>query len=153
MENNDFIIIDGVLQIYDGKDENVIIPDGVTKIAAFAFRKIKQIKRPQPIDGKVIAYKAFNKGWTCRNFQYAVGKSYHQHGKIICCYNGFHACLNPLDIFNFYNGDLDDLRFAEVELSGEMDWDEDKVAASNIRIIRELTASELAEIYNSMKKN
>ena len=42
--------------------------------------------------------------------------------------------------------------FAEVELSGEVSWADDKVAASDIKIIRELTLQELFDIYNSMEK-
>jgi hypothetical protein len=70
----------------------------------------------------------------------------------MCCKNGFHACPNPLDVFNYYSGDLSKLHFCEVELSGEMDWFGDKYAASDIRIIRELSVKELADIYNSMEK-
>jgi hypothetical protein len=33
-----------------------------------------------------------------------------------------------------------------------MDWYGNKVAASDIKIVRELTVSELAKIYNSMEK-
>ena len=132
------------------------IPSSVTFIGEDAFLRIKTIKRPHPIDGKLIAYKAFNKDWTCRGFKYEIGKSYHQDGLIFCCYNGFHACLNPLDIFIYYYGYLSELHFAEVELSGKTheskNGHDTKVAASDIRIIRELTATELAEIYNNMEK-
>jgi len=57
-----------------------------------------------------------------------------------------------LAVFNYYGGDLDNLCFAEVELSGKMDREYDKIAASDIKIVRELTARELAKIYNSMEK-
>ena len=119
-----------------------------------AFEGINKVKPQYNKNGALRAFKGFNKDWACREFKYEVGKSYHQDGKIECCENGFHACTNPLDVFNYYNGHLDELRFAEVELSGEMDFDDEdsKVAASDIRIIRELTVQELFDIYNKMEK-
>jgi hypothetical protein len=140
--------------------ENIEIPTSVEIIDNFAFYKIRKVKPQYTAKGKMRAFKAFNSDWTCRDFQYAVGKSFHQNGKINCCFNGFHACPNPLAVFNYYYGELKKLRFAEVELSGKLDYVSgkldydtyDKVAASEIRIVRELTATELAEIYNSMEK-
>lgn len=41
------------------------------------------------------AYKGFNKGLTCRGFQYEEGKTYEeQEAKL--CKSGFHACENPI---------------------------------------------------------
>ena len=79
------------------------------------------------------AFKAFHEDWTCRGFKYNIGKAYHQDGKIKCCSNGFHACCNPLAIFGYYYGDMTKRCFAEVELSGEVSWADDKVAASDIK--------------------
>lgn len=132
--------------------ESITIPNNVTFINDEAFRSMRQPKPQYNKNGTLRAFKAFNYDWTCRDFKYEVGKSYHIGGKIECCWNGFHACTNPLNVFNHYSGYLYELRFAEVELSGKMDWANDKVAASDIRIVRELTISELAEIYTSMEK-
>jgi hypothetical protein len=132
---------------------SIQIPDSIKYIGDTAF-DVMDVKPQYNINGTLRAFKAFNKDWTCRGFKYEVGKSYHQDGKIFCCSNGFHACTNPLDVFNYYCGNLNTLRFAEVELSGEMDFEgkDSKVAASDIRIIRELTISELFDIYNKMEK-
>ena len=51
----------------------------------------------------MIAYKVFNPGWTCKGFQYEVGKTYHLDGELIMCVNGFHACKKAVDCFNYYN--------------------------------------------------
>ena len=131
---------------------SINIPKNVSYIGFSAFYNIKKVKPQYNTNGKLRAFKAFNKGLTCRGFHYEIGKSYHQDGKIISCFNGFHACTNPLDVFQYYYGNLNVLRFAEVELSGEMDSEDNKVAASDIKIVRELSVSELAEIYNQMEK-
>lgn len=131
---------------------NIKIPNSVTYIGTNAFNCIKQVKHQHNANGSLRAFKAFKYDWTCRGFQYKVGKSYHQDGIIQVCANGFHGCPNPLDVFNHYDGNLSGLRFAEVEMSGELDFRADKVAASDIKIVRELTATELSDIYNSMKK-
>lgn len=47
------------------------------------------------------AYKGFNKDMTCRGFQYEEGKTY-ETDKAELCKEGFHACENPLDCFNYY---------------------------------------------------
>jgi len=130
---------------------SIKIPNSVSYIGFYAFHGIKIVKS-QYNNGKLRAFKAFNKNWTCRDFKYAVGQSYHQDGKIECCRHGFHACPNPLAVFNYYAGELNKLRFAEVELSGEIDWGYDKVAASDIKIVRKLSLTDLVEIYNSMEK-
>ena len=132
--------------------ELINIPNNVQYIGFAAFAQMVQVKPQYNANGSLRAFKAFSKGWTCRDFQYEIGKSYHQDGEIECCWNGFHTCPNPLMVFNHYWGDVNDRRFAEVELSGKMDWEDDKVAASDIKIVRELFVNDLAEIYNSMEK-
>ena len=151
-------IPDSVTKIYNNAFRgctnltSIVIPNSVIGIGESAFDNLKQVKPQYNENGSLRAFKAFRRDWTCRDFKYKVGKSYHQGGFICCCFNGFHACPNPLNVFNYYDGLLEDLRFAEVELSGTRDWETDKVAASDIKIVRELTATELAEIYNSMEK-
>src|SRR5699024_10050184 len=86
---------------------------------------------------KIIAYKGFNKDWTCRRFAYQVGESYTCDGDIEACCNGFHACPNPLSVWSFYdisNGH----RFAVVEQSGEIVEDGNKTASRKITIKAEI---------------
>lgn len=95
---------------------------------------------------KVIkSYKAFNKDMTCKGFQYEVGKEYEMCGEIECCRRGFHACKNPLEVFDYY--DMFESRFAEVEQSGIIDKgvDSTKICSSRIKIKAEL---ELEDIIN-----
>ena len=59
------------------------------------------------------AYKGFNKDLRCRDFQYEVGKEYEENRAELCeC--GFHACENPIDVFNYYPPA--NSRYCEVEL-------------------------------------
>ena len=75
----------------------------------------------------------------CRGFQYEVGKTYEQKGKIECCMNGFHACEFPLNVFNYYSPGSNS-RYCTVTQSGEIskhDGDS-KVASSKIHIETEI---------------
>ena len=87
---------------------------------------------------KIKAYKGFDKNLKCNNFQYEVGKDYEQEGEIKCCSNGFHACVFPFYIFEYY--EPYDSRYCEVEQSGDIDKKEvdSKVASSKIHIQAEI---------------
>ena len=99
------------------------------------------------MSGKVIkSYKAFDKNMKCRNFQYEVGKEYEMDGEIKCCNRGFHACKNPLEVWNYY--DMLNSRFAEVEQSGKIDEEGDstKVCSSHIKIKAELKLADIIKV-------
>lgn len=70
----------------------------------------------ETLPAPVKAFKGFSEDMNCRNFHYYFGKSYHVADPVPCKW-GFHACLNPLDLF-FYRGFED--RFALVTLSGKI---------------------------------
>lgn len=52
----------------------------------------------EPIKG----YKVFNPDWTCRNFQYEVGKTFEEDVTPKCCDRGFHFCTKASDCFSYY---------------------------------------------------
>ena len=97
---------------------------------------------------KIKAYKGFNTDLTCRDFQYEVGKEYEQKGKIEVCENGFHACENPMDVFEHYLIEKDGhiARFCEVEQSGMIDREDDKVASSKISIKAEFKFADFVKL-------
>ena len=50
----------------------------------------------------IVSYKGFNQDWTCRDFQYELGKTYEHEGEVEACAGGFHACEYPLHVFRYY---------------------------------------------------
>ncbi|MCA0402035.1 MAG: hypothetical protein LCH38_14625, partial [Proteobacteria bacterium] len=97
-------------------------------------------------ENAVVAYKGFNKDWTCRGYQFEVGKSYEHVGPVKSCDSGFHACKHPLSVFGFYAPGQS--RYAEVKLSGticDKETPDTKIAAAKISIEVELSISDLVK--------
>lgn len=106
------------------------------------------------MNNKVItSYKAFDKNMQCHDFQFEVGKEYEMDGEIECGKRGFHACKNPLELWDYYK--MLKSRFAEVEQSGKIDKDEKstKVCSSHIKIKAELKLADIINIGIEWLKN
>jgi len=90
----------------------------------------------------IMAYKAFNKDWKCRDFQFEVGKTYTHEGSVVACNSGFHSCENPLDVLNYYN--LFDSKFAVVKATGTIarNGNDTKIASASISVEAELKLPE-----------
>ena len=99
-------------------------------------------------------YKVFNKDWTCREFQYEVGKTYEMKEDPVCCKSGFHFCGKLIDCFNYYKFDSEN-KVAEIEATGAIDDDgnEEKYCTNKIKIVRELTWHEVLDLVNTGKDN
>ena len=95
---------------------------------------------------KIIAYKGLDENFRCRGFQYEVGKEYEEYEEEVvkCCNRGFHACENPMDVWNYYG--VSNSRFAIVEQSGKIDKQENKTCSSRIRIKAELKLAEFIKL-------
>ena len=92
---------------------------------------------------EVIAYKGMKYDMTCKGFHYEVGKSY-KTDKVELCKCGFHACLNPIDVLEYYP--KNNSRYFRVLLSGEITkcgkyYTE--VAATEITILEEINIDEI----------
>ena len=113
--------------------------------------KTERVLKKKPIK----AYKAFNSDLTCKGFQYEVGKEYHHKGKLELCESGFHACPKLVDCFRFYPFREAKTRVAEVLVWGKVKYEDVgvKLCASNIKVVRELTWSEVLFLYNSNSGN
>ena len=105
----------------------------------------KKVEKSNPI----IAYKGFNEN-LCSSyfgFQYEVGKEYHIDDEVELCVNGFHACQNPLDVFEYYNMSPY-TRYAIVELWGDVDFANvgKKICATDIMIVKEIGIDEMVTL-------
>ena len=124
---------------------NYIFPnvfDGCSNVT-FKF-EIQDYTKP------VVAYKGFNNDMTCMNgFQYEEGGTYEFEGEPKLCKCGFHACLNPLDVFSYYYP-FSKCVHHEVILEGvsKERLEDSKVVAKKITIGRELTFKDMIEIFN-----
>ena len=99
-------------------------------------------------------YKGFNPDMTCRDFQYEEGKEYEISGKIECCKNGFHACEDPLDCFNYYAPGQS--VYHEVEQSGEisrMNAGDSKIASSKIKIGAKIDIAKIVNLHFDFVKS
>ena len=92
-------------------------------------------------------YKVFRPDWTCRDFQYEVGKTYKHDGEIKICKAGFHFCQKLSDCFNYYTFDSDN-KVAEVEAVGLVETRGDKSVTNEIKIVKELTWLEVLNLVN-----
>ena len=97
-------------------------------------------------------YKVFNPDWTCRGFQYEVGKTYETDDKLKICEKGFHFCKVAVDCFNYYQFDSNN-KVAEVIAHGEVVEDGDKCVTNKLEIVREIEWHEVLSIVNTGKGN
>ena len=94
-------------------------------------------------------YKVFNSDWTCRGFQFEIGKTFTEDVEPKCCDKGFHFCTKATDCFKYYDFDPDN-KVAEVEALGDIDTnnDDSKCCTNKIHIIREITWQEVLDLVN-----
>ena len=99
-------------------------------------------------------YKVFNSDWTCRGYQYEVGKTYEIAESPKCCKVGFHFCERLVDCFNYYLFDQNN-KVAKIEAIGEIDFDNtnSKCCTNKIVILKELTWAEVLDMCNTGKGN
>ena len=94
-------------------------------------------------------YKVFKPDWTCRGYQFEVGKTFTEDVTPVCCDSGFHFCTKLADCFRCYDFDPDN-KVAEVEALGDIDTNEDGSTCSTnkIHIIREIAWQEVLDLAN-----
>ena len=98
----------------------------------------------------VKGFKVFNPDWTCRGFQYEVGKVYEKDVRPSVCNIGFHFCKQAKDCFNYYRFDPNN-KVAEVVALGDVAEDGDKCSTNRIEVVREVTWEEVLTIVNTGK--
>lgn len=89
----------------------------------------------------MIAYKGFEPGLTCRNYQFVMGLNATE--KANCAANGFHCAENPLDCLTYYPN-MDRSEYFIVNAGGDIDEDayDSKIACTELTIIKKLTVEE-----------
>ena len=104
------------------------------------------------MDKHMKGYKVFNSDWTCRGFQFEVGKIFEEDVTPVCCDRGFHFCTKAVDCFKYYNFNPNN-KVAEVEALGDIDTQDDdsKCCTNKIHIIREISWQEVLDLVNMGK--
>lgn len=94
-------------------------------------------------------YKVFNPDWSCRGFQFEVGKIFEEDITPVCCERGFHFCTKASDCFKYYDFNPDN-KIAEVEALGDISTnnDDSKCCTNKIHIVREISWQEALELVN-----
>ena len=100
---------------------------------------------------EIKGYKVFNSYWTCRGFQYEVGKVFEEDVEPECGVIGFHFCEKAVDCFNYYTFDPNN-KVAEVTALGEVARRDDLWCTNKIQIVREIPWVELLTIVNTGKE-
>ena len=99
-------------------------------------------------------YKVFEPDWTCRGFQYEVGKTFEEDVTPSCCNRGFHFCKELKDCFNYYTFNPDN-KVAKVIALGEIDEESDdsKCCTNKIQIVEEISWEDVLRMVNLGKGN
>ena len=94
-------------------------------------------------------YKVFNPDWTCRGYQFEVGKTFTEDVTPVFCGKGFHFCTKVVDCFDYYAFNHNN-KVAEVEALGDIDTSigDSKCSTNKIHIIREITWQEVLDLVN-----
>ena len=91
---------------------------------------------------RIAAYKGFDQDLKCRGFQFEIGKTYKHKGEVSVCNSGFHACENPLAVFEHYPPTS---RFAIVKCAGKISKgiNDKKIACGELTVEAEIRLPEL----------
>lgn len=101
----------------------------------------------------MLGYKAFNNDWTCRKFQYEIGKTYRMDDIPKCCETGFHFCKKIIDCFTYYEF-APKTKFALVESRGAVVTNDNKKFATNVlKILKEISWEDVLKLINSGNGN
>ena len=96
-------------------------------------------------EGRKTAIKGFDANMQCRGFQFEVGQTYRHNGPVKACRSGFHAIpedQHPLAVFGYYAPAGS--RFCVVEVDGQIERTEGKIAAEILKVTRDISLGELA---------
>ena len=91
--------------------------------------------------------KGFDKDLKCRGFQFEVGgvydTGYKKEELELCSETVFHFCDRLEKVHEYYDCSNEENRYCEIEVLGELIYDENKCGSNKIKILREITGEEL----------
>ena len=91
--------------------------------------------------------KGFDKDLKCIGFQFEVGGAYDTGYKKeeleLCSETVFHFCDSLKKVHGYYDCSNEENRYCEIEVLGELIYDENKCGSNKIKILREITGEEL----------
>lgn len=100
--------------------------------------------------------KGFDKNLRCRDFQFEIGKTYDTGANVkklrLCSDTVFHFCRCLKQVHEHYDVTRDN-RYCEIEVLGDLVEDDEKCGSNKIRIIREITGSELNHLRGQEQGN
>ncbi len=100
--------------------------------------------------------KGFDKKLRCRGFQFEIGKTYDTGANAkelrLCSDTVFHFCRSLEQVHEYYSV-AENNRYCEIEVLGNLVEDDDKCGSNKIRIIREITGSELKYLRRQEQGN
>ena len=100
--------------------------------------------------------KGFDKDLKCRGFQFEVGKVYdtgYTEGLELCSNTVFHFCDSLDKVHEYYSCIDEENRYCEIEVLGELIYDENKCGSNKIKILREITGEELDNLKGHKNGN
>jgi len=96
-------------------------------------------------------FKGFNKDLTCRGFQFKEGEVYEtDKTPVRCTENGFHFCLEPLDILRYYSPVESVFHYVEGFGNFSTDKEDSKIAVSKIKIGAKIGIGEFCKLAIEM---
>ena len=100
--------------------------------------------------------KGFDKDLKCRGFQFEVGGVYdtgYTEELELCSETVFHFCYSLEKVHEYYSCSNEENRYCEIEVLGELIYDENKCGSNKIKILREITGEELEILKGHINGN
>lgn len=89
-------------------------------------------------------FKGFYPDMTCRGFQFKEGETYSEPEAKLCK-SGFHACINPLDVFMYYTPEESIYREVDMDPIVSKETVDTKVCSKNVTIGKRISVKDFID--------